>query len=166
MRVRLEGVTDREKNEILDILNHPNGWSKFFPGFVFESTKKSPDVTITVVGEPDISAYCSIRNMSCSYLQDPLIYINKDRWDHGSRASRLSVRDYRRYVIGHEIGHTLGFGHIRPYGTGRGPCPIMVQQTRGIGDHTPYCFPIVDDFDAYEPSANQLFRGFIPDLAH
>jgi hypothetical protein len=56
------------------------------------------------------------------------IYIDEENWRMGVPESGLSVKDYRQYVLFHEIGHVLGYGH-QPCLTKK--CPIMYQMTRG-----------------------------------
>lgn len=64
------------------------------------------------------------------------MYLNADRWFRGSKASKLTLDNYRQYMVSHEIGHILGFDHKKC------PCegckaPIMMQQTLGIGKCIP-----------------------------
>ena len=74
------------------------------------------------------------------------IWVNEDRWMHVvSDASRLPLPAYRAYILHHELGHALGFGHAQPH---TGPAPVMVQQTLGIGMCTPNPFPIKEEHEA------------------
>jgi hypothetical protein len=74
------------------------------------------------------------------------VVINLDRW-------RLSVPDYvnggislqtyREYVINHEVGHELGYGHEACPGQGL-PAPTMSTQTLGLRGCTANPWPYVD----------------------
>jgi hypothetical protein len=55
--------------------------------------------------------------------------INLYRWTNGA-SDFNSLGTYRRYVINHEVGHGLGFGHhFCP--TAGAPAPVMMQQSKG-----------------------------------
>lgn len=64
-----------------------------------------------------------------------MIWLNADRWMHGSAASKLPLAEYRQYMVSHEMGHSLGHDHVKC--SGSGPAPIMMQQTLGIGTCSP-----------------------------
>jgi hypothetical protein len=59
------------------------------------------------------------------------VMINLDRWLQAVPHFRGDVALYRRYVINHEVGHRLGFGHMACPGPGR-LAPVMQQQTTGL----------------------------------
>ena len=54
--------------------------------------------------------------------------INVDRWTRGSVSYAGDLRDYRYYLINHEVGHGLGHGHWICPGPGRRAF-VMMQQT-------------------------------------
>jgi hypothetical protein len=59
------------------------------------------------------------------------VMINLDRWMHAVPDYRGDVALYRQYVINHEVGHQLGYGHQTCPGPGR-KAPVMQQQTFGL----------------------------------
>ena len=80
---------------------------------------------------------------SRTWLREPrVIEIDEINWREGVSQSRLSVADYKDYVINHEMGHALGYDHEKCTAslTGRtaspaeakSACPIMYQMTRGL----------------------------------
>lgn len=56
--------------------------------------------------------------------------INLDRWQVGV-GHVPDLAQYRRYVINHEVGHGLGYGHRDCPGKGR-VAPLMQQQTKTL----------------------------------
>lgn len=116
-------------------LNDPDGWAS--KGYSFEPVSINEDVLIRISSPETIEKQCGVpANLSCAELRGKHMYLNADRWYHGSKASKLSVPDYRQYMVSHEIGHILGFEHEQC------PCrgckaPIMMQQTLGIGKCNP-----------------------------
>jgi hypothetical protein len=59
------------------------------------------------------------------------VMINLDRWLNAVPEYRGNVALYRHYVINHEVGHQLGYGHQACPGPGR-LAPVMQQQTFGL----------------------------------
>ena len=116
-------------------LNDPDGWST--KGYFFEPVDENPNVIIRLTTPSTISKECGQpSNLSCAELYGKHMYLNADRWFYGSKESKLSLEDYRQYLVSHEIGHILGYEHESC------PCkgckaPVMMQQTLGIGKCNP-----------------------------
>lgn len=120
---------------IITYLNDPDGWSK--KGHFFEPVSSNQDVLIRLSSTSTISKQCGLEGkLSCAELNGKTMWLNADRWFHGASKSRLSLDDYRQYMVSHEMGHILGYDHEKC------PCPgcrapIMMQQTLGIGSCKP-----------------------------
>ena len=69
-------------------------------------------------------------------MQVPKIYIDSVNWLKSVPESKLSIEDYRQYVITHELGHALGYDHVpcNKDTAVNGVCPVMYQSTRGCPD--------------------------------
>lgn len=80
-------------------------------------------------------------NRIFSCFQHGRSVVNLDRWNLGAEAqSGLPLPEYRNYVISHEVGHALGFGHVGCPAPGN-PAPVMMQQTKGIDGCAPNPWP-------------------------
>ena len=69
--------------------------------------------------------------------------INLDRWRLSAPPyvrARIPLSVYRQYVINHEVGHELGYGHEGCPKLGS-PAPVMVQQTLNLRGCVPYAWP-------------------------
>jgi len=145
-RIKVRLVIDdevKEKHNISDVkfllftyLNYPEGWAKH--GYFFEPTSlKNEDVLVRLSNPKTIKAICGLEgNLSCAELGGKKMYLNSDRWFHGSKKSKLSLEDYRQYMVSHEMGHILGYEH-ETCPCKNCPAPIMMQQTKGIGQCSP-----------------------------
>lgn len=130
--VRKKYSTHDVARDLWIYLNDPDGW-----GISFSPRKTSPDVEIRLSSGKTIAKICGLpKDLSCAELGGKHMYLNAERWFHGSHKSGLSLEDYRQYMVTHEMGHILGKEHESC------PCkgcraPVMMQQTLGIGECRP-----------------------------
>ena len=59
------------------------------------------------------------------------VVLNAKRWQLGAAAYGRDLTNYRRYLVNHEFGHYIGYGHVECPKRGR-PAPVMMQQTKGL----------------------------------
>jgi hypothetical protein len=88
----------------------------------------------------DAASDCS-RFYSCRVGREVLV--NDRNWrvaTPGWRAADGGLLEYRRYVITHEVGHFLGFGHVGCPRRGA-PAPVMMQQSKGLEGCVPSGWP-------------------------
>ena len=120
---------------VVTYLNDPDGWSK--KGYFFEPVSYNQDVTIHLSSQKTVNSECGLEGkLSCAELGGKTMWLNADRWYHGAPKSKLGLDNYRQYMVSHEMGHILGYDHTDCPGRGL-PAPIMMQQTKGIGQCKP-----------------------------
>jgi hypothetical protein len=71
------------------------------------------------------------------------VMINLRRWLLAVPHFDGDLAGYRQYVVNHEVGHRLGFGHMGCPEPG-GPAPAMLQQTLTLEECRPNPWPFVD----------------------
>jgi hypothetical protein len=60
------------------------------------------------------------------------VVLNAQRWMSGADSYGSDLDGYRRYLVNHEFGHSLGHQHVGCPGSGK-RAPVMMQQTKGLG---------------------------------
>lgn len=137
MRVRYRTSVDADvlydsnkfRQEVEIYLADPDGWSQRYT-FVYAPTGTAKVIRLSSPHTLRTEG-CSDGGLSCAEMNGNKIWLNADRWIHGSTASKLPLEQYRQYMVSHEMGHSLGYDHVKCPGSG--PAPIMMQQTLGIG---------------------------------
>mgnify|MGYP000299919740 CR=1 FL=1 len=86
---------------------------------------------------------------SCRKDQD--VVLNFFRWQNGAVDFKNDMETYRIYLINHETGHILGWGHVGCPKEGA-IAPVMMQQSKGTEGCIPYGWP------AYETIKSKFNR--------
>lgn len=118
-------------NEISVYLADPDGWIS--RGYTFEA---SPRGKIQIhLSSPDtlVAKGCPSRTLSCAEMRGTHMRLNAGLWNGTlkNKSGLLQLKDYRQYMVTHEMGHILGFDHVECTGP-KDPAPLMMQQTLGI----------------------------------
>lgn len=79
--------------------------------------------------------------------------IDEINWNIGVLYSGMNLKQYRRYVILHELGHLLGYGHV-PFSSNK--FNMMYQWTRGINTEQDKLRKYT--FDNIEPSEDDITK--------
>lgn len=92
----------------------------------------------------DAHEVCSPR-YSCRVGDDVLI--NDENWRNPPWGAAAPTWLYRQYLIGHEVGHYLGFDDLRECPTPGAPAPLMLQQSIDLDGCEPNAWPLDSERD-------------------
>jgi hypothetical protein len=123
------------------VLADPRSWSGSGE-WTLQRTDADPDVRILITSPDTTDALCApLRtNGQVSCRNGENVVLNALRWTQGARSWGDDVVGYRQYLVNHELGHFLGFGHVGCPGEGE-PAPVMLQQTLGLQGCAPNAWP-------------------------
>lgn len=133
---------------ITSILNDPRGWNSITEKkFLLVSEEEadftfifsSPDKTDELCAPLETNGIYSCRN-------EEEIIINYFRWENGAIDFGNDMKTYRLYLINHETGHILGWGHTGCPKDGA-LAPVMMQQSKTTDGCTPYGWPLYEIID-------------------
>ena len=130
------------KNLLFLILNNDTGWTNVTEKqFQLTSVEESDYVYIFASPEKTDELCAPIETNSIySCRKDQNIVLNFFRWQNGAVDFKNDMETYRIYLINHETGHILGWGHVGCPKEGA-IAPVMMQQSKGTEGCIPYGWP-------------------------
>ena len=129
-------------NMLLKILNDPRGWSTIAnKKFQFTSFEKS-DFEIIFATPNTVDELCAplATNGIYSCRRENKVVLNYFRWLAGAKDFGTDLATYRLYLVNHEVGHMLGWGHTDCPAEGA-LAPLMMQQSKSTNGCRPYGWP-------------------------
>ncbi len=141
------------KNLLFLILNNDTGWTNVTEKqFQLTSVEESDYVYIFASPEKTDELCAPIETNSIySCRNEQNIVLNFFRWQNGAVDFKNDMETYRIYLINHETGHILGWGHVGCPKEGA-IAPVMMQQSKGTDGCIPYGWP------AYETLKSKFNR--------
>ena len=141
------------KNLLFLILNNDTGWINVTEKqFQLTSVEESDFVYIFASPEKTDELCAPIETNSIySCRKEQNIVLNFFRWQNGAVDFKNDMETYRIYLINHETGHILGWGHVGCPKEGA-IAPVMMQQSKGTDGCIPYGWP------AYETLKSKFNR--------
>lgn len=143
-------------NQIKTILDDPRGFIMYkFIEIPQIPLEKRATINFILSKPITIKNICNFVGLSCSSSYDGNIYINFNKWKNGAKASGLTVKYYRYYLIYHEVFHQLYFmngiytDHHEKIPKSCGKAPILIQQTLGIGNCKPNYYPLKSEINKF-----------------
>ena len=132
-------------NLITSILNDTRGWVKVTEKEfqLVEGTEKEFEFIFASPEKTDELCYPLETNGIYSCRNEDQIIINFFRWVSGAIDFGSDLETYRLYLINHEVGHILGWGHVGCPKEGA-LAPVMMQQSKSTMGCRPYGWPIYE----------------------
>ena len=133
------------KNLLFLILNNDLGW-KNVANKSFQLTSAEDSDYIYIFASPDkTDELCAPieTNSIYSCRNENNIVLNFFRWQEGAVDFKNDMETYRIYLINHETGHILGWGHVGCPTEGA-VAPVMMQQSKGTDGCVPYGWPVYE----------------------
>ncbi|WP_127097450.1 DUF3152 domain-containing protein [Brachybacterium saurashtrense] len=137
---------DEAATEIAAVLADERGWQDR-EDVVFQqvASPEEAEFTISLASPPTVDEMCLPARTgglwSCRIGPD--VALNSDRWLLATPTYE-DLAEYRAYMVNHEVGHFLGFGHADCGGEGR-RAPVMLQQSIDLQGCVPNAWPATEE---------------------
>ena len=126
----LPGKAEDFVDAVEEILGDPRSWGDDGERSMQRVDGDDADIRVLLAAPDTVDRLCAPLNtngyVSCANGNRAII--NQNRWVSGVPHFDDDLETYRIYLINHEVGHTLGHGHVHCPGEGE-PAPVMQQQT-------------------------------------
>jgi hypothetical protein len=141
--------------------NDRRGWS-LGGSLRFQEVASGGAFTLWLASPSSMSSFSSVCSAQYSCRVGRNVVINDDRW-RGGTPTWPAVREYRHYVLNHELGHWMGLGHTSCGGPGR-LAPVMQQQSISLGGCTTNTWPLDGERSAAAANRGVWVRSEAPDV--
>ncbi|MEU9447861.1 DUF3152 domain-containing protein [Streptomyces sp. NPDC048277] len=128
-------------------LNDDRSWAHDGARTFERVSSGKPDFVITLASPGTTAKWCAKSgldttedNVSCDSAATERVMINAYRWAQGSKTYGDKIYAYRQMLINHEVGHRLGYGHVKCEKDGE-LAPVMQQQTKFLDHDGIHCLP-------------------------
>lgn len=129
----LPGRTVDFADAVEEILGDDRSWGNDGDRSLQRVDGDDADIRVLLAAPDTVDRLCAPLNtngyVSCANGNRAII--NQNRWVSGVEDFGDDLETYRIYLINHEVGHTLGHGHVDCPGEGE-LAPVMQQQTLGL----------------------------------
>tara|TARA_X000000368_G_scaffold354568_1_gene296100 strand:+ start:130 stop:1062 length:933 start_codon:yes stop_codon:yes gene_type:complete len=127
------------------ILNDPRGWATVENTSFQIVDKEVADLNIVFASPDTVDELCYPLQTNGIYScrNEKNVVINMYRWLSGAEDFNNEIATYRIYLINHEVGHYLGWGHT-DCPSENALAPVMMQQSKSTSGCIPNGWPIYE----------------------
>ena len=127
------------------ILNDPRGWATVENTSFQIVDKEVADLNIVFASPDTVDELCYPLQTNGIYScrNEKNVVINMYRWLSGAEDFNNEIATYRIYLINHEVGHYLGWGHT-DCPSENALAPVMMQQSKSTNECIPNGWPIYE----------------------
>ena len=132
-------------NMIIGILNDPRGWSTIEDRDFQTVASEDADLNVVFAKPETVDELCYPLQTNGIYScrNERNVVINMFRWLSGAKDFGTDLSTYRIYLINHEVGHYLGWGHS-DCPSDNALAPVMMQQSKTTNGCIPNGWPIYE----------------------
>ena len=133
---------------INSILNDSRGWKNITEKDFLLVDEENADFTFIFASPEKTDELCAPLETNGIYScrNEEQVVINYFRWENGAADFGTDLKTYRLYLINHETGHILGWGHTGCPKEGA-IAPVMMQQSKTTDGCQPYGWPLYEIID-------------------